>query len=104
MCGLAGLLLVLIVELVKIVSFGNSSVCIPDQQSLWVSLKSCVYFGVFQVQWINKGVEINKTKLMQIIMALLFIILDYKKGLEGLCCTSTRKVIFQQQRFILDQK
>lgn len=33
---------------------------------------SCVNFGTFQVQQINREAEISKTKLMQIIMALCY--------------------------------
>lgn len=71
-CGLAGLLLLLLVELVKITSYIIWSVCVLEQQSLWISLQSCVNFGAFQVQQINREAEISKTKLMQIIMALCY--------------------------------
>lgn len=70
--GLAGLLLVLVVELVKISSYINWSICVLDQQSLWISLQSWVNFGAFQVQWINREGQISKTKLMQIVMGLCY--------------------------------
>lgn len=68
-----GRALVLIVELVEITSYISWSICVLDQQSLWVSLQSQVNFGTFQVQWMNREGEISKTKLMQIIMGLYYL-------------------------------
>lgn len=73
-----------------------------DQQSLWISLQSWVNFGAFQVQWINREGEIkqNKAYANNNGFMLFHLVLDDEKGLEWLCFTYTRKLMFQHPRQI----